>query len=76
MFANDSVFAVNSVNNPDINLVVSVIALVANVAALGYIVYRAKKLGVNPYTHEVFTGTRDFVKAMERREDENAELAA
>ena len=76
MFANDSVFAVNSVNNPDINLVVSVIALVANVAALGYIVYRAKKLGVNPYTHEVFTDTRDFVKAMERREDENAELAA
>lgn len=76
MFANDSVFAVNSVNNPDINLVISVIALVANVAALGYIVYRAKKLGVNPYTHEVFTGTRDFVKAMDRREDENGELTA
>ena len=76
MFANDSVFAVNSVNNPDINLVISVIALVANVAALGYIVYRAKKLDVNPYTHEVFTGTRDFVKAMDRREDENGELAA
>ena len=69
MFANDSVFAANSVNNPDVNLAVSVIALVANIAAFAYIVYRAKKLGVNPYTHEVFTGTRDFVKAMDRRED-------
>ena len=63
--------------HPTSTLVISVgIALVANVAALGYIVYRAKKLGVNPYTHEVFTGTRDFVKAMDRREDENGELAA
>ena len=69
MFANDSVFAANSVNNPDVNLAVSVIALVANIAAFAYIVYRAKKLGVNHYTHEVFTGTRDFVKAMDRRED-------
>lgn len=69
MFANDSIFAANSVNNPDVNLAVSLIALVANIAAFGYIVYRAKKLGVNPYTHEVFTGTRDFVKAMDRRED-------
>ena len=75
MFANDSIFAVNSVNNPDVNLVISIIALVANIAALGYIVYRAKKLGVNPYKHEVFTGTRDFVKAMDRREDDE-KLAA
>ena len=75
MFANDSIFAVNSVNNPDVNLVISIIALVANIAALGYIIYRAKKLGVNPYKHEVFTGTRDFVKAMDRREDDE-KLAA
>ena len=67
MFANDSIFAANSVNNPDVNLVVSVIALVANVAALGYIVYRAKKLGVNPYMKEVFVGTKDYDKAMSRR---------
>ena len=31
--------------------------------------YRAKKLGVNPYKHEVFVGTKDFQKAMERRAD-------
>lgn len=56
MFANDSIFAVQSVNNPDVNLVVSIIALVANIAAVSYVIYRAKKLGVNPYTHEIFAG--------------------
>ena len=67
MFANDSVFAVQSVNNPNVNLVVSIIALVVNVAALAYIIYRSKKYHVNPYMQEVFVGTRDFVKAMKRR---------
>ena len=69
MFVNDSVFAVQSVNNPAVNTVVSVIALVANILALGYIIYRAKKLGVNPYKQEVFVGTKDFAKAMSRRAD-------
>lgn len=69
MFANDSVFAADSVNNPQVNLVVSIVALAANIAALAYIVYRAKKLGVNPYKQEVFVGTKDFQKAMERRAD-------
>ena len=57
------------------NLVVSVIALAANIAALGYILYRAKKLGVNPWTHEVFVGTKDFQKAMDRRESAELVLA-
>ena len=68
MFQDYSVFSTNSVNNPSVNLVVSVVALAANVAALGYIIYRAKKLGVNPYKHEVFKGTRDFEQAMARAE--------
>ena len=67
MFANDSIFAANSVNNPNVNLAVSLIALLANVAALAYIMYRAKKLGVNPYKQEVFVGTKDFREAMARR---------
>ena len=69
MFANDSVFAVQSVNNPDVNLVISVIALIANIAAVSYVIYRAMKLGVNPYKHEVFVGTKDYEKAMARREE-------
>lgn len=66
MFQDYSVFSVNSVNNPSINLVVSLIALTVNVAAFAYIMYRAKKLGVNPYKHEAFKGTRDFDQAMAR----------
>ena len=69
LFLDDSVFAVQSVNNPTINLIISIIALVVNIAAFAYIVYRAKKLGVNPYTHEVFVGTKDYDEAMSRRGD-------
>ena len=36
---------------------------------LAYIVYRSKKLGVNPYKQEVFVGTKDFKEAMARRAD-------
>lgn len=67
MFVNDSIFAAQSVNNPAVNTVVASIALIANILALGYIIYRAKKLGVNPYKQEVFVGTKDFREAMERR---------
>ena len=47
LFANDSIFAVQSVNDPNVNLVVSLLALGANIAALGYVAYRSKKLGHN-----------------------------
>lgn len=69
MFANDSIFAVQSVNNPNVNLVVSILALVANILAIGYVIYRAKKLGVNPYKHEIFAGTKDYDQAMARKEE-------
>ena len=73
MFANDSIFAVQSVQytngNANVNLVVSLLALVANIAALGYVIYRSKKLGHNPYTQEIFVGTKDYEKAMARKED-------
>ena len=68
MFQDYSVFSTNSVNDPAVNLAVSVAALVVNIAALAYIIYRAKKLGVNPYKQEVFRGTRDFEQAMARAE--------
>lgn len=67
MFANDSIFAVHSVNNPTVNTVVASIALIANIAVLSYIIYRSKKLKVNPYKQEVFVGTKDFREAMARR---------
>ena len=68
MFQDESKFAVQSVNNPNVNLTVSIIALVANVLALGYIMYRAKKQHVNPWLQEVFKGTRDYEQAIARQE--------
>lgn len=66
MFQDYSVFSVSSVNNPSVNLAVSLIALIVNVVAFAYIMHRAKKLGVNPFKHEVFKGARDFEQAMAR----------
>lgn len=68
MFQDYSVFSTQSVNNPNVNLTVSIIAPVANVLALGYILIRAKKRGVNPWTHEVFKGTKDYEQAIARAE--------
>lgn len=68
-FQDYSNFSVQSVNNPNVNLFVSILALVANVLALGYVIYRSRKLGRNPYTNEIFVGTKDFEAAMARRED-------
>ena len=45
---------------------VASIALLANIAGLAYVIYRSKKLGKNPYTNEIFVGTKDYNKAMER----------
>lgn len=72
----DSVFAVQSTLNVGTNITVSVIALAANVAAIAYIFYRAKKLGVNPYTREVFVGTRDFEQALARADEAEVKAAA
>ena len=71
MFQDYSVFRVDSVNNPNINLTVSAIALAANILSVGYVIYRSRKLNVNPYTHEVFGGTRDFEAAIARQDPSN-----
>ena len=63
MFQDYSMFSTQSVNNPNVNLAVSLIALAANVLALGYILLRAKKQGINPWTKEVFKGTKDYAQA-------------
>ncbi|MFD0705066.1 DUF5692 family protein [Alloscardovia venturai] len=74
----DSPFAVQSTMNSTANVVVSLLALAANIAAIIYIAYRAKKLHVNPYKSEVFVGTRDFEQAAARVDssDKEAVLAA
>ena len=66
-FQEESIFVTHSTLNPTSALVVSILALVANVAAIVYIAYRAKKLGRNPYKQDVFEGTSDWEKATARR---------
>ena len=68
-FQEESMFRTVSLQNPTVTNGVAIAALVVNVAAIAYIVYRAKKLGVNPYKSDVFVGTRDWEKATARRED-------
>ena len=65
-FQENSVFVTHSVLNYNTNVIVSVIALIANILALGYIIYRSKMQDINPYTHDVFRGTRDFEQAVAR----------
>ena len=48
--------------------VISVISLVVNVFVLATIIKRSKEQKKNPYTNEIFTGTKDFEEAMARAE--------
>ena len=66
-FQEESIFVTHSTLDPGAATAVSVAALIANVAAIIYIVYRAKKLGRNPYKQDVFEGTSDWEKATARR---------
>ena len=66
-FQEESIFVTHSTLDPGAATAVSVAALIANVAAIIYIAYRAKKLGRNPYKQDVFEGTSDWEKATARR---------
>ena len=75
MFQDYSVFSTQSVNKAGVNLTVSILSLAANVLALGYILVRARRQHINPWTREVFKGTRDFDQAITRA-DMNVVTAA
>lgn len=66
-FQEESIFVTHSTLDPSAATAVSIAALVANIAAIIYIAYRAKKLGRNPYKQDVFEGTSDWEKATARR---------
>lgn len=53
--------------DPTMMGVIAVLSLVINVVVFAIIWKRAKKLGINPYKHEVFVGTKDYEEAMARR---------
>lgn len=54
--------------NPVPQGVVAMLALIANVVAFAVIIKRSVKAKKNPYTNEIFVGTKDFEEAMERAE--------
>ena len=48
--------------------VISALALIANIIALAIIIKRSVAAKKNPYTNEIFVGTKDYEKAMARAE--------
>lgn len=54
--------------NPVPQGVVAMAALLANVIVLAMIIKRSVKAGKNPYTNEIWVGTKDFDEAMARAE--------
>jgi len=54
-FIDKGPFAVASTYNPTVMFVVSMLALVANVAVFGYMIYKYKKTKRNPYLGELYT---------------------
>ena len=46
--------------------IIAALSILVNVAALAYIIKRAKAQHKNPYKYEIFAGTKDFVEAMAR----------
>ena len=58
----------NANADPTMMTVVSVLALVTNIAALAYIIYASKKKKINPYKNEVFTEFKYYKNAAARAE--------
>lgn len=54
--------------NPIPQGVIAILALIANIVCISVIIKRAVKLKKNPYTNEIFEGTKDFEEAMARAE--------
>ena len=52
--------------DPTAGGVIAVISVLANLAALAYIIKRAKAQGINPYKNEVWKGSADYEEAMKR----------
>ncbi len=57
------------VANPTAQGVVAMLALISNVIVMTAIIKRAVEQHKNPYTNEIWTGTKDFELAMARKED-------
>lgn len=59
-FQDYGAFRVDSTYNPTIYFIVSFLALAANVAVLGYMIYKWRKTGRNPYKGELYTDLKAY----------------
>ena len=88
VYANPEIFATGADGRMDPNLVltaadanptaqgvVAILAIVVNVLVITHIIKRAKEQKKNPYTNEIFVGTKDYKLAMERAAAANKEVA-
>ena len=66
--ANQAIEAMGITADPVAQGVVAVLAVVANVLCITVIIVRSIKMGKNPYSNNVFEGTKDFEEAMARAE--------
>ena len=66
--AGDAIAAMGITANPTMQGVVAILSIVANVICISVIIKRSIAMGKNPYSNEVFKGTKDFNEAMERAE--------
>lgn len=66
--AGDAIASFGITANPTAQGVVAFAAIIANVICIAVIIKRAIKMGKNPYSNDVWAGTRDYQEAMERAE--------
>jgi len=66
--ANQAIEAMGITADPKAQGVVAIAALAVNVICITVIITRSIKMGKNPYSNNVFEGTKDFDEAMARAE--------
>jgi hypothetical protein len=66
--ANEAIASLGITANPTAQGVVAILAIAINVICMTEIIRRSIKMGKNPYSNNVFVGTKDFDLAMERAE--------
>ena len=54
--------------DPTAQGVISLLSIGINVFVFAVIIMRAKRKKLNPYTHEIFTDTKDYKEALARKE--------
>ncbi len=62
-------YAVNSTYSPAIYMTFGVLSLLANIALVGYMIYRMKKTGKNPYKEELYTEHKSYQEVYDLREE-------